>query len=122
MGHGSRASSWLCAAALTACNSLPAQADRPALIASATPETRAELIAALEQALGEREIMLAPDALTRTSVLTLESGIGGAARGRDLGMPERFDLVLSGERCFLVHARTDRRFELERSGCVPAEP
>jgi hypothetical protein len=121
MTRGPFASVGLWAAVLAACNNLPAETDRPARLASATPESRAELRAVLEQALGEREILLAEDALTRSSALTLE-GRAGALTGRDLGLPERFDLVLNGGRCFLVHARTGRRFALERADCVAAEP
>ena len=109
---------------LTACNNLPTQTDRAALIARATPESNAELLAVLEQALGPREILLAPDALTQSSILTLEqgSGLDGPARGRVLGMPERFSLVLSGERCYLVQTETAERWLLEQTACVPAEP
>lgn len=117
------------AAALAGCDSLPDPVDRPALIANPTPESNAEIRAILEQALGPREIRIAPDALTASSILALEpsaDGSGtdpsGAARGRLLGLPERFELVRNGGRCYLIRSSTRDRFALEQTECAPAEP
>ncbi len=116
----SRVSGALLAALLACgCNHL---GDRPAVIAEPGPESSAELRAVLAEALGQREILIAPDALTRTSFVTLGSTVAQRdpiAGGRDLGVPERFDLVLSGDGCYLVHAATGRRYALERTRCVP---
>jgi hypothetical protein len=115
--------------ALAGCDSLPASSDRPALIARPTPESNAEIRAVLERAIGPREIRIAPDAFTASSILALEPGAdsvsadpSGAARGRLLGLPERFELVLNGGRCYLIRSSTRDRFALERTDCVPAEP
>jgi len=115
---------WFFPVCLVACNNLPTQADRAALIGRPTPESFAELSAVLQQALGPREIRLAPDVLTQSSVLALEQGgnLDRAATGRSLDMPERFELVLSGNRCVLVQARTGDRWVLEQTDCVPVEP
>ena len=122
--HLPRQAIWFCPVWLVACNNLATQADRAALIASPTPESYAEVSAVLQEVLGPREILLAPDALTQSSILALEQGGGlnRAATGRSLEMPERFELVLSGDRCFLVQARTGDRWALEETECVPVEP
>lgn len=110
------------AAWLAGCNNLPTQVEQAALIARPTAESLAEISGVLEQALGPREILLSPDVLTRSSILALEQGGGlaGAATGRVLEMPERFELVISGERCFLVRSRTGQRWALEQTECIPA--
>lgn len=103
------------------CNHAP---DRPAIIESPTAESTAEIRGVLTEALGPRDILLAPDALTGSSILTLGSNIAqrdNIAGGRELGTPERFDLLLSDGRCVLVHAATGRRYPLERTDCVPFE-
>jgi hypothetical protein len=109
----------LAALAAFGCNHL---GDRPAVIAEPGPASSAELRAVLAEALGPRDILIAPDALTRTSFVTLGSAVAQRdpiAGGRDLGVPERFDLVLTGDDCYLVHASTGRRYRLERTRCVP---
>jgi len=114
----------LVSVALAACNSLPTQSDQPALIERATADSQAELRQVIEAALGRADFQLAPDALTRSTILALEQGGGApdAARGRLLDMPERFELVINGGRCFLIRTGTGERFELERTDCVAAAP
>lgn len=106
------------------CNNFPTEADQPAVIAAPTPESFSEIAAVLEQALGRRDILLADDLLTTSSILSLEQGGGQrtAATGRILEMPERFELVLSGSACYLIQTRTGRRWQLEQTNCIPAPP
>jgi hypothetical protein len=115
---------WLGGLGLVACNNLPARADRPALIARPTPESFEEVAGVLEQALGRREILLSPDVLTESSILALEQGRGApsAATGRVVEMPERFELLLSGDRCYLVRVSTAERWALQHTECIPAGP
>jgi hypothetical protein len=103
---------------LAGCNHLP---DTPALIVRPSPESNAELRAVLQRALGPRDIRIAADALTESSILTLEPGVerDSPARGRLLEAPERFELVQSGKRCYLVRSSTEERFALEHTECVP---
>jgi hypothetical protein len=109
-------------AALAACSSLHAE-ERPALIAESTAQSRAALARAVTAAVG-RSVMLADDALTRDSVLTLEqrdpSPAGRVATGRTLEEPMRFKLVLRGERCVLVREADGGEWPLEGTRCVPA--
>jgi hypothetical protein len=69
-------------------------------------------------------VLLADDALTRTSTLLIErtaarDSTGQRISGRDYEAPEQFELVLSAERCTLIHARTGQRYELRAARCEP---
>lgn len=108
-----------------ACSTLSAQ-ERPAVIASPTEQSRAELARVVSAAFNGQPVTLADDALTRESVLTIERRTppgpqGRAATGRTLEAPERLNLVLRGERCFLVRAADGREWELTEARCVPAD-
>jgi hypothetical protein len=110
---------WACA-----CQNLSAQGDGPAVIANPGEASRSEIQSVLSEALGERSIRIADDALTQSSILTLEGAVRGdpareAPRGRDLGGPERFDLVLDNGRCFLVYRGSGRRWRLHETECRP---
>lgn len=107
-----------------ACGTLAAQ-EQPAVIASPTAETRAELARVVSSAMNGQRVTLADDALTRDSVLAIERGTppgpqGRAATGRTLEEPERFTLVLRSARCVLVRAADGRAFPLDDVTCVPA--
>jgi hypothetical protein len=109
---------------LAACNNLPTRGDQPAVIARPTPESFEEVSAVLALALGPREILLAPDILTESSILALEQGGGAprAATGRVVEMPERFELVLRGGSCYLVRVSTAERWVLRHTECTPRAP
>jgi len=121
---------WLSAAlvglvALAACRTPGAVGD-PAVVAHPTPESRSAVAQAVSRALSGRQVDVDDDALTTTGVLVIERGqIRDPSRmlhGRDPGDPgatERFHLVMQGERCFLVHDRTDRAYELMGTTCRP---
>ena len=111
-------------ATMAGCGSLAAQ-EQPAVIASPTAETRAELGRVVSAAFNGQPVALAEDALTRESVLMIERRTppgpqGRAATGRTLDAPERFTLVLRGSSCMLVRAADGRAFELAGVRCVPA--
>ena len=127
MRHCLLASTVLTAGLLAACQNISAQAEQAAVIASPTAESRAELHEVLVDALGGRSITLSPDALTRDSTLTLEGAVRGDLqrpdpRGRDLGLPISFDLMMDGEACFLVRRSTQERWQLMNTDCTPIEP
>jgi hypothetical protein len=118
---------WLAAAVLTpaACGTLAAQ-ERPAIIASPTEQSRAELLRVVSAATNGQPVTLAEDALTRDSVLTLErrtppGAEGRAATGRTLEVPAQLKLVLRGERCLLVRIPDGREWQLTEARCVPAD-
>ncbi len=97
--------------------------DVPALITTATSESRAELLRAVHRALGGAPLTIADDALTRDSELIIEpararDADGARLNGRERGRPEHFRLVKNDTRCVLVHERTGKRFTLV-SACAP---
>lgn len=120
------------AVALTACKATPApdeaslRGDRPAIIVNPTPASRAELQRVVRDMLFGAEVMLADDALTKSSTLTVErkhtrSLENPPLSGRDLGEPERFRLLTTGTECVLVHEPDKARYELIETDCVPEE-
>jgi len=110
---------------LAACGTLRSDPDRPAVIVTPTAESRAALTQAVSAALNGAPVTLADDALTRESVLTIErtqrrDANGLLLNGRELGTPERFLLVKSGDQCVLVHERTGKRITLTATACAPS--
>jgi hypothetical protein len=92
-----------------------AQPDVAAVIDKPTKESRAELAQALSGALNGAPVTIADDALTQDSLLIIERPLSG----RDLGKPEHFRLVKTGEHCALVHERTGKRTTLASTTCRP---
>lgn len=110
------------AALASACANSIAQAERPAVIVNPTAASRAELLSTLQKALNNRPLTLADDALTQDSVLIIEpvrlrDAEGRLLNGRELGMPERFQLVMQESKCILIHERTQQRWVLKRTKC-----
>jgi hypothetical protein len=108
-----------------ACTSLSAQEDRSALIVDPTEQSRAELVRVVSAALNDAPVTIAPDALTRDSVLTIERQplrdlAGLPAAGRVLGVPEQFRLVTNGSRCVLVRKADGARMPLTATRCRAA--
>lgn len=101
-----------------------AEDDVPATIVDPTPESRAELRAAVSQAMGSADVTLADDALTGSSVLLIEHGAHGNLEhgrimGRDPGSPVQFRLVERGDRCILIDVASGARQVLTRTRCTP---
>jgi hypothetical protein len=110
--------------ALAGCNMNAVHDERPARIVEPTEQSRAELKRAVSDLLHGADVMLADDALTESSVLIVErnrirSLDNRPLSGRDLGRPERFQLVTTGDHCVLVHENDDERYELSGTDCVP---
>ncbi|HLU06006.1 MAG TPA: hypothetical protein VKZ91_05565 [Woeseiaceae bacterium] len=109
---------------LAGCNVNAVHDERPARIVGPTEESRAELARAVSEMLFGADVMLAEDALTESSVLIVErnrirSIENRPLSGRDLGRPERFRLVTTGDRCVLIHENDEARYELLETNCVP---
>jgi hypothetical protein len=106
---------------LSACASM-AQEEMPAVLVESNVETRAEIVRVVGEALGNSDVLIANDALTRESALFIErkparDATGQRLSGRDYGRPERFDLVKQGDACVLVHSSTQKRYELKGVRC-----
>jgi len=109
---------------LAGCASPGVPADIPAVITDADAASRAELKGIVQTAMNGAPVMLAPDALTDSSTLSIERsaprGIGAPpATGRMLGRPDMFRLVLDGPQCVLIHDQTGLRWLLMETRCRP---
>jgi hypothetical protein len=120
-----RASLFVLAAAFTvvACSHVVPDADQPAVIVDPTDASRAALQTAVNTEV-DSVVMLADDALTETSVLTIERRIpksvtGSPAQGRTTEPPVRFDLYTNGSDCVLVGSKTSSRYLLADTDCRP---
>lgn len=108
--------------ALAGCRSAPLPEGVPAFIVDPDDESRRELRQIVSTALEQPSVQLADDALTDSSVLTVEPtaprGMNAPpATGRLLDTPERFRLLLDGPQCVLVHERTGMRWLLLDTDC-----
>ncbi len=103
----------------------PAPADDvPAVLEDPSHEARAELRAVLGEALGQADVLLAPDAWTRESALEVERSVRGdlsrtSPGGRSLDRPELLLLVLNRGTCYVVRPRTQERWPLRHARCRP---
>ena len=107
---------------LTGCQTVNTDLDRPARIVNADAYSRAALQSAVNEALG-REVMLADDALTDTSLLTIERWPAGTMenpvpQGRSLEKPIHFRLVINGSDCILIDQRNESRHMLKNTECL----
>ena len=116
----------LLAAALATCScgTLPAGSDLPAVIVAPTAQSRDELQQAVSNTLNGASVTLADDALTRDSTLIIErnqarDANGVPLSGRELGRPEKFQLVKSGKDCILIHEASGKRWTLKHTTCSP---
>jgi hypothetical protein len=118
---------WIAGILLVAgCQTMNAGGDVPALITGPDDKSHADLKAALAAAFGGLDVVFADDALTQTSLLTIERGPhrtinNPSPGGRILADPFRFKLVKSGEDCVLVDLRDDSRHVLADTSCVPEQ-
>ena len=107
---------------LTGCQTVNTDLDRPARIVNADADSRAALQSAINEALG-REVMLADDALTDTSLLTIERWPAGTIenpvpQGRSLEKPIQFLLVINDSDCILIDQRNESRHMLKDTECL----
>mgnify|MGYP001814454861 FL=1 len=107
---------------LTGCQTVNTDLDRPARIVNADADSRAALQAAVNEALGT-EVLLAQDALTDTSLLTIERWPTGTMdnpvpEGRRLDKPILFRLVINGSDCILIDQRNESRHVLKDTECA----
>jgi hypothetical protein len=109
---------------LAGCQTMQAETDVPAVIVDPDDASRAALRAALADAFGGRDVVIADDALTTSSVLTIERGPHRTINnptpdGRILAEPFRFRLVRSGGDCVLIDPRDESRRVLADTRCAP---
>ncbi len=107
---------------LSACQTMSADQDQAARITPATDASRAALQDAVNNAL-HTNVLLADDALTDSSVLTIELNPPGTMQnpnplGRDMGKPIQFRLVVNQSACILIDQRDGTRHVLNDTTCV----
>ena len=110
--------------AMAACKTTRAQEDIAAVIIDPTPQSHAELLQVLTDALNGAPVTIADDALTQNSLLIIERQVprdleNQPITGRDLGRPKQFRLVLSSGDCVLIDLRDQSRHKLEKTTCEP---
>ena len=108
------------------CKNVAPDADLAALIINPDAASRAALQAVVNAAL-HTDVTLADDALTETSILTIERKIpqsieGSPAQGRNMEMPIQFRLVVNGAECILIDQRDMSRAVLKDTVCASDEP
>ncbi|NOR35508.1 MAG: hypothetical protein GQ577_02065 [Woeseiaceae bacterium] len=107
---------------MSGCKNVAPDADQAAVIVNPDAASRAALQQTVNAAL-HTDVTLADDALTDTSVLTIERKIpqsveGSPAQGRNMEMPIHFRLVTDGANCILVDQRDLSRAVLVDTECV----
>ncbi|MCW8195161.1 hypothetical protein F6455_10220 [Proteobacteria bacterium 005FR1] len=111
-------------AAMTGCKNGTLQHEAPARLAEQSDAARAELEQIIAKAAGAYTVTLAEHPFADSSVLLVErrpqrDPQGHRLPGRDLGNPERFQLLVSGEDCILLQESTGKRWELREANCLP---
>jgi hypothetical protein len=112
----------LCGGAMLSCSTALAR-DVPAVIVQPTDQSRLVLQQVVSGALKRESVLLAGDALTQSSTLTIEparvrDGQGQVIYDREVRTLERFYLVRSWWRCILIRENTGERFKLAHTQCV----
>lgn len=107
---------------MVACQTLATSHDESALITEPTDASRAALQQTVNAAL-HTEVMLADDALTKSSLLIIERTLpqtmgGSPAQGRSMEMPYQFRLVINADDCILIDQRDDSRHLLQDTNCA----
>ena len=98
----------------------------PAVLSETSPKVTAALGTAASQALGGVGVTLAPDVLTTSSTLVLETKIPQAIdRQRYTGLlndrarpaPDVFKLMKAGSTCYLLHEESGKKMPLGNMKC-----
>jgi hypothetical protein len=112
---------------LSACQMTSAQSIKPAVLTNPSAEVRQELSQAIVTLSGFSSVSLSETDLTRSSELVIErkhqrDGNGELIQGRDLEIPQRFQLVLQDGQCWLQQLGSGKRQILKMAKCKPALP
>lgn len=107
---------------IAGCQTMATTDDVAARISKPTAASRAALQNAVNDALNTN-VMLADDALTTSSNLSIErnppgSMQGRTATGRNMDPPIRLRLVMNDSVCILIDTRDETRYPLDNTTCV----
>jgi len=105
-------------------SAVTAEPDLPAFIIQPNGASRGALQATLSKLFGGQIVKLSDEALTRSSLLTVEPGLQNikhskVANGRVLSGPYKFRLVKNRDACILIDMRDGSRHALANTSCVP---
>ena len=105
-----------------ACQMTSAQADQPALLTNPGAEVQQELSTAIGRLTGFSSVVLSAQDFTQSSELLVErkpqtDNKGELIQGRNLEMPQRFLLISSDGKCWLVHQNSGQRSLLVKARC-----
>lgn len=112
-----------------ACQTTSATGDPVAAMLSSPPsaQTLETISNAVSEALGGQSVQLSPNILTTSSTLSLETKISRSLdQSRNAGMmndrsrprPDHFDLMSTGQKCYLVHRDTQAQYPLPGVKCA----
>jgi hypothetical protein len=104
-----------------------AQTAKPAVLVNPGAQTLQEISQALVALSGFATVTLSESDLTQSSELVIErkhqrDGNGELLQGRDLEMPQRFQLLLQDGQCWLQHLGSGKRQLLQVARCKQALP
>lgn len=107
--------------ALAGCQTMADSYDKPARIVNPDDASRAALQAAVNSAFGTK-VTLADDALTDSSLLTIERSPRPTMEnpnplGRNMELPYQLLLVINGADCVLIDQRDRSRHNLANTTC-----
>ena len=112
---------------LSACQVTSAQIAKPALLVGPDAAVRQELSQAIVALSGFASVSLSETDLTQSNEVVVErkhqrDGKGELLQGRDLEMPQRFQLLLQDGQCWLQHLGSGKRQLLHGARCKLASP
>jgi hypothetical protein len=112
---------------LSACQMTSAQTTKLAVLMNPSAEVRQELSQAIVTLSGFSSVSLSETDLTHSSELVIErkhqrDGNGELLQGRDLELPQRYQLVLQDGQCWLQQMGGSKRELLKVAQCKPALP
>ena len=112
----------LAAACVTGgCETTPSIAPQAALLAELDEKTQNEITAVIQTALNGTRVFVSAERLKEKSTLVIDpAGAGNPITGgRIMGLPDHFDLKMSGKECFLEHRKTGQTYPLKSASCRP---
>ncbi len=86
-----------------------------ALVSNPNEASFQEISTLIAKAVRQNSVVLAKNVFVDSSILVLSKP---DMTGRIIDVPQRFRLLLSGERCLLEHMNTRQRWDLRETQCV----
>lgn len=109
-----------CGLALIGCQTTSNTPATPALLVHSERAAPQALKDAVKTALGGRDIVLGFDSLTNKSTLIVETGSNDPRMMGDRKLPKAdyFDLMMTGNSCYVIHRETGKKYPLKGVNCI----